>query len=71
VDLTPERILDRRLKKKGNVPVIQLKVQWATRPPDEATWEDADVLRLRYPAAVIWNDVASQEEANVTTVSAT
>jgi hypothetical protein len=70
-DLTPEKILDRRLKKRGNEPVIQLKVQWATRPPEEATWEDADVLRLRYRTTVIWDDAASQGEANVTTVSTT
>ncbi|XP_073359938.1 uncharacterized protein [Aegilops tauschii subsp. strangulata] len=57
----PVEILDRRMMKKGNAPVIQLQVAWDTVPPT-ITWEDYDVLRRRYPQASIWEDDATEEE---------
>lgn len=61
----PVAILERRMMKKGDVPVVQLHVQWANMPPSATTWEDYDVLRQRYPAACIWEGAPSQEGGNV------
>jgi hypothetical protein len=40
IDVTPERILDRRLVKKGNVAITQILVQWNRLPESSTTWED-------------------------------
>jgi hypothetical protein len=66
VTVEPAVILDRRMRRKGNNPVIQLKIQWSSLPADAATWEDYDVLRLRYPEAAIWEEASSQGAAIVT-----
>jgi hypothetical protein len=66
VNLRPSAILDRRMRKKGNDSVVQIKVQWGNLSPESATWEDYDVLRLRFPEATIWEEVLSQGEGNVT-----
>lgn len=50
----PEHILERRMVKKGNAAIPQIKVQWSTLSADHATWEDYHVLRKRFPEAVIW-----------------
>lgn len=50
------------MMKKGDAPVVQIQVEWNTTPPS-TTWEDYEVLRWRYPQAVIWNDGSSDEEA--------
>ena len=68
-DLQPIAILERRMRKKGNLPVVQLLIQWSTQSPEAATWEDYDVLRTRYPAATIWEGASSQEPAIVTPAS--
>jgi hypothetical protein len=65
-DLCPTAILDRRLRKKGNDLVVQIKVQWGNLSPDSATWEDYDVLRIRFPEATIWEAASSKGEGNVT-----
>ncbi|KAA8532321.1 hypothetical protein F0562_032354 [Nyssa sinensis] len=36
----PERILQRRLKKKGNVAGVEVLVQWTGMEEADATWED-------------------------------
>jgi hypothetical protein len=46
--------------------VAQLLIQWSNHSVAEATWKDADVLKLHYPNASIWNGSTSQEEAIVT-----
>jgi hypothetical protein len=53
--------------KKGNAAMVQVRIKWSSLPNEAATWEDYDVLRLRYPNAVIWEGVSSQGGANVTT----
>jgi hypothetical protein len=65
-ELEPIAVLDRRLKKKGTEPVVQLLIQWSRHSAQQATWEDAEVLRLRYPSARIWEGASTQEGANVT-----
>jgi hypothetical protein len=46
--------------------MVQVQVKWSSLPNEAATWEDYDVLRLRYPTAVIWEGAQSQGEGNVT-----
>jgi hypothetical protein len=41
-DTSPEVILDRRLVKKGNITVSQVKIKWTNLPEAAATWEDVD-----------------------------
>ena len=55
----PVKILERRMMKHGDAPVVQLKIQWSSSSPDSATWEDYDVLRRRFPTAPIWEGEAS------------
>lgn len=52
----PSSILDRRMMKHGDAPVVQLKVQWSPGSAGPATWEDHEVLRRRYPTAPIWEE---------------
>lgn len=42
-------IVDRRLVKKKNKPVVQWLVQWSNHPEEEATWEEADFIVLQFP----------------------
>jgi hypothetical protein len=44
-----EAILERRLVKKGNADVPQVKVKWQTLPEASVTWEDWYVLINRFP----------------------
>ena len=55
----PQEILERRMVKKGNAAVPQIKVRWSSLSEDCATWEDYHVLQQRYPDAALWNDAAS------------
>ena len=36
---SPVCILDRRMKKAGNVAVTEILVQWSNEGPEDATWE--------------------------------
>ena len=65
-EATPVAILEHRLVKKGAAPLVQIRVQWSTSAPEVTTWEDYEVLKNRFPAAGIWEGVASQGGANVT-----
>jgi hypothetical protein len=67
VSAQPLEILDRGMVKKGNAPMVQVRIKWSALPNEAATWEDYDVLRLRYPNAVIWEGASSQEGDNVIT----
>jgi hypothetical protein len=53
-DILPEKILDRRLVKKGNVAVTQVLVLWTGLLDAAATWEDYEVLRHWFPSAPAW-----------------
>jgi hypothetical protein len=67
----PMQILERRMVKKGNSAVPQIKVSWSTLPTDCATWEDYHVLRRRFPEAAIWKEVLPQGGDSVASPSPT
>jgi hypothetical protein len=48
VTVKPLQIVDCRLVKKGNKPVIQVQVVWSGFSTDATTWEDFDVLKNRF-----------------------
>ncbi|KAJ1703891.1 hypothetical protein LUZ63_003670 [Rhynchospora breviuscula] len=50
---TPAAILARRLIKRRNEPIPQILVQWQDQPPEEASWEDYDVIKQKYPTAIL------------------
>jgi hypothetical protein len=64
----PEAILDRRMMKKGNAPMIQVLIKWKTLPDEEATWEDWDVLTTRFPAVLAWGQASASPGGSVTHV---
>lgn len=39
---------------KGNAAMVQVLVCWGSLPAALATWEDFDVVRTRFPAALAW-----------------
>ncbi|KAJ4745598.1 polyprotein [Rhynchospora pubera] len=49
----PEAILARRLIKRHNAPVPQILVQWRNYPPEEASWEDFDWVKGRFPHIIV------------------
>jgi hypothetical protein len=49
----PERILERRLVKKGNNVVPQVLLTWTRLPTSSATWEDYNVICKRFPLACL------------------
>ena len=57
---TPEAILERRLVKKGNTAIPQVKVTWTGLPSSATTWEDYHVLKKRFPDAPAWGQAATQ-----------
>ena len=54
VSLAPEKILQRRLVKKGNKAIPQVLLKWTHLPESSATWEDYYVVKQRFPDAVAW-----------------
>lgn len=59
-ELIPSEILDRRMVKKDNAAVVQVLVRWGTLSPELATWEDYDVLRARFPLALVWGQAGAR-----------
>ncbi|KAJ1275228.1 hypothetical protein BS78_05G120600, partial [Paspalum vaginatum] len=49
VAAVPNTIVDRRLVKRGNSAITQVKVTWSGLPDLAATWEDYEVLKARFP----------------------
>ena len=45
----PLHILDRRMKKVGNVAATEVLVRWSNTFPEDDTWEDLALLQQQYP----------------------
>jgi hypothetical protein len=65
-ELQPERVLQRRLVKKGNNAVPQWLIKWNHLPEDSATWEDANVVQRRFPLAPAWGQAGYSAGDTVT-----
>ena len=64
---TPARITERRLVKKGNNAIPQVKVTWIRLPDSAATWEDYHVVvKQHFPDAPAWGQAATQAGGGVT-----
>lgn len=42
-------ILQRQFVKKNNVAAVKVLVQWSNLPPEDATWEDYQFLKTKFP----------------------
>ena len=45
----PEKIVDRRLVRRGNHAVPQVMIKWSGLPVSSATWEDFYVVKNWFP----------------------
>jgi len=45
----PDRVLQRRLKKKKNRAGVEVLIKWQGATEEEATWEDMEDLHRRFP----------------------
>ncbi|XP_074374392.1 uncharacterized protein LOC141714793 [Apium graveolens] len=54
-DLKPQKILDRKLIKKGDLSVVMVLVQWEQGNENEVTWEVWDKLVKKFPKVVDLN----------------
>jgi hypothetical protein len=66
--LMPKAILERRLVKKGNAAVPQVKVKWQALPEVSVMWEDWYVLINRFPVVKSWGQDCSSVGGPVTPV---
>jgi hypothetical protein len=66
LNVTPERIFDRRLVKKGNIAITQVLVQWSGLPESSSTWEDYNVLHDKFPSAPAYGQAGSSAGGTVT-----
>jgi hypothetical protein len=62
----PDKIIQRRLVKRGNSAIPYVLIQWIGLPATSATWEDYNVLRQRYPQAPAWGQAGSSAGGDVT-----
>jgi hypothetical protein len=69
IELQPERVLDRRLVKKGNAAIPQVRFKWCQLPETSATWEDWHVIKERFPSSVAWGQATSAEGGSVAPAS--
>jgi hypothetical protein len=67
LETSPEKILDRRLVKKGNTAVPQVLIKWTCVPEDSATWEDWEILKVKFPSVLTWGQASSSGGGPVTT----
>jgi hypothetical protein len=51
-EIVLDKILDRRLVRKGNVVVTQVLIQWSGLPEASVTWEDYYILQKRFPSSL-------------------
>jgi hypothetical protein len=62
----PEEILDRRLVRDGHAATVQVLIKWSSLSRDEATWEDYNLLKTRFPDVALWAGDLPQAAASVT-----
>lgn len=53
------------MTRKGNKVVTQVLVQWSGMGAEEASWEDMEELRSRFPRAPAWGQAGFQGRENV------
>jgi hypothetical protein len=56
----------RRLVKKGNAALPQVRIKWRNLPDDAATWEDWTTLKDRFPEVRAWGQATNSGGAPVT-----
>lgn len=61
----PLQILDTRVINKGNSAVSQVLIHWFGTAAEDATWEDLEELRARFPATLAWGQAKFQGEGIV------
>ncbi|KAH9735938.1 hypothetical protein KPL71_017914 [Citrus sinensis] len=49
MQLEPLALLEKRTVKRNNRPVVQWLIHWTNSFPEDATWEDACVIRQKFP----------------------
>ncbi|KAJ4733316.1 polyprotein [Rhynchospora pubera] len=49
----PEKILERKLVKHGNAPGVQILIKWSNSSEDDATWEDYEAIKRRFPQFIL------------------
>uniref|UniRef100_A0A0A9AK86 Integrase catalytic domain-containing protein n=1 Tax=Arundo donax TaxID=35708 RepID=A0A0A9AK86_ARUDO len=49
IKVAPVSILERGVIPRNNEPVVQWLIQWMNLPESEATWEDAEFIRVVFP----------------------
>jgi hypothetical protein len=62
----PEAVVDRRLVKKGNQAIAQVKLTWVGLTTEVTTWEDYNVVKTRFPDAPAWGQAGSSAGGSVT-----
>lgn len=60
-DNEPLEILERRMVKRGNNALVQIKVKWMDAAAS-VTWEDYETLRRRFPDAAVWHEHEDEAE---------
>jgi hypothetical protein len=62
----PEKIIDRKMVKKGNSAITQVLVKWFGIPEDSAAWEDWSILVAHFPAVLAWGQANSAPGGTIT-----
>ncbi|KAL4334819.1 hypothetical protein GQ457_07G011750 [Hibiscus cannabinus] len=65
--LSPSKILSHRWVKVVRVPTLELLVQWDGRPPEEASWENYDLLARQFPSFRL-EDKSNFQEVSTDTI---
>lgn len=45
----PLHILQRQMVHHGNTAGVKVLIQWSSLPPEDATWEDYEFLKAKFP----------------------
>jgi hypothetical protein len=65
-DTVAEVVVDRRLVKKGNTAIPQVKLTWVGLPSTTTTWEDYNMVKARFPDAPAWGQAGTSARGGVT-----